>query len=94
MSGTTLRIDYSRKFIKQLKKAPLPIKKSFKSRFNLFLKDPHNPLLRNHLLTGGYSNCRSINITGDWRAIYSEESENNKKVAIFLALGTHSQLYK
>ena len=94
MNAIILRIDYSKKFIKQLKKAPLPIKKSFKNRFNLFLKDPHNPLLRNHLLTGSYSNCRSINITGDWRAIYSETLGKDGKVAIFLAFGTHSQLYK
>ncbi len=94
MSEIILRIDYSRKFIKQLKKAPLSIKIAFKNRFNLFLKNPFVPILNNHLLKGRYSNSRSINITGDWRAIYSETLKKKEKVAIFLALGTHSQLYK
>ena len=94
MNEATARIDYSRSFIKQLKKAPLTIKIAFKNRLNLFLKNPFNPLLNNHLLKGKYSYSRSINITGDWRAIYSETLENKEKVTIFLALGTHSQLYK
>lgn len=94
MNGTTLRIDYSKKFTKQLKRAPLSIKIAFRNRFSLFLKNPFTPILNNHLLKGKYSNSRSINITGDWRAIYSELLEQGQKVAIFLALGTHSQLYK
>ena len=94
MTGTTLRIDYSRKFIKQLKKAPLSIKIAFRDRLSFFLKNPFAPILNNHLLKGRYFNSRSINITGDWRAIYSEVLEKNEKVAVFLALGTHSQLYK
>ena len=88
------RIDYSKKFIKQLKKAPLSIKIAFRDRFNLFLKNPFTPILNNHLLKDKYLYSRSINITGDWRAIYSEAFEKNEKVTIFLALGTHSQLYK
>ncbi len=94
MNVAISRIDYSRKFIKQLKKSPLPIKIAFRDRLNLFLKNPFAPILNNHFLKGKYLNSRSINVTGDWRAIYQEKTEAKAKIAIFLALGTHSQLYK
>lgn len=88
------RIDYSKKFNKQLKKAPLSIKIAFRDRLIIFIKNPFTPILNNHLLKGKYLYSRSINITGDWRAIYSEVSERSDKIVIFLVLGTHSQLYK
>ena len=88
------RIDYTNTFLKQLKKAPLEIKKSFKKRLVFFLKDEFYPILRNHELTGTLESYRSINITGDWRALYTEHSLGNKRVIIFEMLGTHSQLYR
>ncbi len=88
------RIDFSGPFDKQLKKAPLNIKIAFKKRLTIFIKDPFNSRLRNHQLTGKLKNYRSINITGDWRALYSSNKINKENVIIFEALGTHSQLYK
>lgn len=87
------KIDYSSRFEKQLSKAPLNIKRAWRRRLALFLENFHHPQLRNHLLTGQYQGYRSINITGDWRAIYSETGSANKRTIIFHALGTHSQLY-
>ena len=90
MRKSPSRIDYSKKFLKQLKKAPLSIKIAFRQKSELFINDPFNSLLRSHALSGKLKGSRSINITGDWRAIYSE----NKDAVIFELLGTHSQLYK
>lgn len=59
------RIDYSRIFDKQLKKAPLSIKIAFRKRFEIFIKNRFNPQLNNHSLTGKLTGFRSINITGD-----------------------------
>ena len=84
------RIDYSTAFNKQLKIVPLKIKIAFRKRLALFLENPFNPLLNNHSLTGKYSGYRSINVTGDWRAVYSDKGQ----IIIFITLGTHSQLYK
>lgn len=83
-------IKYGRKFSKYYDKAPLKIRKAFLKRREIFKKDPFHPQLNNHQLSGNYKGFRSINITGDWRAIYSEE----KNVITFELLGTHSQLYK
>ena len=84
------RIDYSRKFLKQFKKAPIDINIEFRNRFLIFKKNPYHSTLNNHKLTGKFKGLRSINITGDWRAIYTETDD----AIIFELLGTHSQLYK
>ena len=91
----SIRIDYSNKFSKQLKKIPLEIKIAFRNRFSLFIKNQFNPILNNHALSGNLKGYRSINITGDWRAIYSENTDKDgKKYIIFELFGTHSQLCK
>ena len=95
MRKNSKRIDYSKKFLKQLKKCPLEIKIAFRKRFELFLNEPFHPQLNNHVLSGKYSGYRSINVTGDWRAIFSQHEENDDGiVTIFEVIGTHSQLYK
>lgn len=86
------RIDYSNKFLKELKKAPLKIRIAFKEKLEIFISDKFHPVLNNHSLSGNYKNYRSINITGDWRAIFREF--NNGKLIYFDIIGTHSQLYK
>lgn len=79
----------SKSFAKYYEKAPEKIKKAFKERFNIFLVDSSNTVLNNHALKGTYSGYRSINVTGDWRALYTVIDE----IAVFRVLGTHSQLY-
>lgn len=89
------KVDYSKKFSKQFRKAPLEIKIAFKERFTLFVSDPTHPKLNSHQLIGKYSGLKSINITGDWRAIFQEIGDiEGHLTIIFLFLGTHSQLYK
>lgn len=87
-------IDLSDSFNNQLKKAPLKIKIAFRKRFAWFLENPFHPLLNNHALTGKLSGYRSINITGDWRALYCEwKTSEGKRMIVFELLGTHSELY-
>jgi addiction module RelE/StbE family toxin len=73
MASPPTRINYTHAFEKQLQKAPLKIKQGFLGRRQLFEENPHHPQLRNHALRGRYDGYRSINITGDWQAIYSEQ---------------------
>ncbi|AKM79099.1 TPA: hypothetical protein DEQ95_03835 [Candidatus Beckwithbacteria bacterium] len=86
-----MSIRFSRKFKKQHGKAPLKIRKAFYQRLTLFEKDKFSPLLNNHALSGQWRGYRSINISGDWRAVFIESTRSN--LVIFVALGTHSQLY-
>ena len=83
------RIDFSKKFDKDIRKADIKIKKKFRQRLSLFIRSKNNVLLRNHELKGEWVGYRSKNVTGDWRAIYEEKDGE----VIFVALGTHSQLY-
>ena len=86
------KIEYSQRFIKDLKRAPQKIRLSFRARLEIFLSDNFHPLLNNHALGGKYQNYRSINITGDWRVVFKEDEDGS--VVFFMALGTHSQLYR
>jgi mRNA-degrading endonuclease YafQ of YafQ-DinJ toxin-antitoxin module len=78
-----------RSFKKSYAKQSADIKKVFKERINLFLIDPVHPLLNNRALHGKWIAYRSVNITGDIRAIYKTESF----IAIFVEIGTHNYLY-
>lgn len=79
--------NYSKNFIKQLKKAPQKIKTQLIKRIEIFSQNPLHPSLHNHSLLGEYVGYYSINITGDWRAIYVPISDNE---VLFIALGRHS----
>jgi addiction module RelE/StbE family toxin len=58
-------------------------------RLKIFEENPCNQILDNHPLQGKYLGCRSIDITGNYRAIYYMDGE----IAIFIHIGTHNQLY-
>ncbi len=90
-----MKIKFAKRFVKEYEHTGLKIKKAVKERIDLFNKDPFHPQLRNHPLSGKYSGYRSINITGDWRAIFLVIEETGFETIIsFEMLGTHSQLYK
>ncbi len=89
-----MRVQYDPEFAKKLKKQNVRILKSFTKAIKIFSKNPYDTSLHNHELEREYKGCRSINITGDWRAIYEEVSEGEKIIAYFITFGTHSQLYK
>jgi len=84
-------IQFEKIFEKQFKKFPQKIQGKFHTRLEMFSSNTKHPLLKNHKLHGVWVSHRSINITGDIRAIYKEESE---RIVIFVAMGTHGELYK
>lgn len=82
---------YHRNFKKQYKKLPSAQKKRFAQALALFTTNPYHTDLYNHSLTGQWKGHRSISFGGDWRAHYKIMGEDT---AFFVAVGTHSQLYK
>lgn len=88
------RVKYSKLFLKQIKNAPLRIQEAFRKRRELFFEDPYHSQLRNHLLTGSLQRYRSINVTGDWRALFRMIERDGHAIVFFDAIGTHSQLYR
>ncbi len=88
-----LLIEYSELFKIQLNKVPLEIKNAFKEVRDLFYDYPDHPSLRNHSLIGKYTGFRSIDVTGDWRAVFKIRKTKLKTIITFYLLGTHDQLY-
>jgi len=82
--------NYPKKSRKQFNKLQDGEKRKFKKHRDLFFENPHHPALHNHKLKGKWSGYRSINITGDIRAIYKPVDET---MVHFVAVGTHSELY-
>jgi addiction module RelB/DinJ family antitoxin/addiction module RelE/StbE family toxin len=85
-----MRYFLSKSFEKSFAKLPSKTKKRVTKKLKLFLNNPTHPILNNHPLSGKFSNYRSINISGDIRAIYKTI---NKDTAMFIEIGTHSKLY-
>ena len=85
-----MTLRFHRTFEKQYKKLRENEKKRLKERLALFLTDEFNPLLNNHPLRGKHQGYRSINITGDLRAVYKFQEPDTR---IFVAVDTHSNLY-
>lgn len=82
-------IKFRKAFKKNFKKLSPKIKEKIRERLVLFENDQFNPVLNNHSLKGKYLGYRSINITGNLRAIYKSSS----KEVIFVAIDSHSNLY-
>jgi len=77
-------------FKKQYKKLNIDLKEKVVQKLTLFSKESNAPSLHNHALQGKWKGHRSINITGDLRAIYRKENET----IIFVAIGSHADLYQ
>lgn len=84
-----MEIKYKKRFEKAFKKLPTKIKEQFYDRLEIFIANKFDAVLNNHSVDKVFPNSRSINITGDYRAVF-EESENN---VTFFIIGTHSELY-
>jgi len=95
MKRNIVKVVPTPKFEKLLRKAPRLVRRAYQQRLTIFLRDQFHPFLNNHLLIGSYKGYRSINVTGDWRALYKEIIIDDDRLIIeFHLLGTHSQLYR
>lgn len=80
---------YHKEFLKRFRKQSLKIKEKFKEKLSLFVLDEFDPTLNNHPLRGKYEGYRSINVTGDIRAVFKRTIHE----AIFISIDSHSNLY-
>jgi mRNA-degrading endonuclease YafQ of YafQ-DinJ toxin-antitoxin module len=79
-------IETTKAFDKQYAKLNLKVKTSFKRRVELFKVNPFDISLRNHALKGKYLGYRSIDVTGDVRALYTTQGDT---IIIFGFLAMH-----
>jgi len=81
---------FSKNFKKSFKKKDKFVQEKARERIRLLREDPTNILLNNHKLHGEYAGCNSINITGNFRAIFKYVNKNH---IVFSNIGTHPELY-
>ncbi len=85
-----MRFTTEKGFDKQFRKLPVKIKEKFEERWLFFLADQFHPLLDNHPLNPPFKGSRSINVTGDCRAIFKQVGDD---LIIFTDIGTHHELF-
>jgi addiction module RelE/StbE family toxin len=85
-----MQVRYHKSFQKQVVKLQSAQIKRLRAALKLFEIEPNHLDLYNHSLTGEWAGYRSIAFGGDWRAHFKVVDG----IAIFVAVGTHSQLYK
>ena len=86
-----MRVDFTKSFYKQYQKLPKKTQAQFTKRLGLFISDQKTPILKVHSLMGDYRGCSSFNVTGDIRAVFKVQTS---QVALFIAIGSHSELYE
>ncbi len=86
-----MRVSFHKHFARRYKKCSEKVRVQFKKRLKLFFENPYHPLLENHALHGEWQKFRSINVSGDYRALYRHASDD---IAEFFVIDTHSNLYE
>lgn len=86
-----MNVVFHKKFDKAFVKLSQKTKQQAIERIELFSANPADQTLRKHALNSPYKGSFSIDITGDYRAIFHYVS---KDTALFTHIGSHSQLYR
>lgn len=84
-----LHPNFKKSYKKRIAKNPKLISK-VAERMKLFQKNPKNPVLRAHRLTGAKKDLCSFSVAGDIRILYFLKSIDK---AVFLDIGSHNQVY-
>lgn len=86
-----MNIDFTKKFNKQFEK--LPLKRQEKARLAIanYVTNASTPSLRLHALSGEWHDHYSLSAGGDLRIYFKMVDQNT---VLFVAIGSHSQLYK
>lgn len=85
-----INATYTKRFQKSFDKLNPDLQNEVLSQIRIFREKPFYALLENHKLHGDYKGYSSINITGDFRAVFKHIDKNT---VVFAYLGTHSELY-
>lgn len=85
-----MKIYYSSKFLKEYKHLPIKIKLLAEKKETIFRKDPFNPKLKTHKLSGKLNEYYSFSIDFQYRIIFEFAKEN---IIWFHSVGTH-EIYK
>ncbi len=82
-----MNVVFHKRFDKMASKLSPKIKAKMVERITVFSKDPLDNILRNHALNTPYRGSYSIDITGDYRAIYYLADD---QTALFTHIGVRT----
>jgi mRNA-degrading endonuclease YafQ of YafQ-DinJ toxin-antitoxin module len=85
-----MRVHFHKDFRKKYHRLPKKIQDKFDERLRILITDAEHPLLNIHQLQGERWPLMSMNVTGDYQALYTLE----KGGFMFREIGTHSELYE
>ena len=86
-----MKLQYRKSFQQQFSKLPESKKQLVRDALELFGEHPMHDNLRNHPLKDEWADYRSITADDDLRLHYRVIS---KAIALFVAVGTHDELYR
>lgn len=86
-----MNIKFQENFTRQFNRLSKTQKQVVTDAIELFAENPTHESLRNHPLRNEWANYRSITADDDLRLHYRVL---NKDTALFVAIGTHKELYK
>ena len=86
-----MTVEYTKNFIKQSKKLNPKLRNQLVQRITLFSTNPLDSQLRDHQLKGQYKQYRSIDVTGDYRALY--KVKENEQIILIAKIDKRSRAY-
>lgn len=86
-----MNVDFTKAFNKQFEKLSKKKQQRARATVALFVTNTTATSLRNHSLKGEWFGYRSISAGGDFRLHFKVVDQDT---VLFVAVGTHSQLYK
>ena len=85
-----MKFLFNKKFTRRHAKLNHKIREKFEERLRLFQDNPTDQVLNIHKLSGKYDGMWSMNVTGDYRAIFNKQRND---FIVFLNIGTHPELF-
>ncbi len=67
------------------------IEAEFRERVNIFKKNPFDPRLKTHKLTGSLKGWWSFSVEYNLRVVFSLRNKNQE--ALFMNIGSHDEVY-
>ena len=87
-----MKTFFLKQFRKNYSKRIKPIEnldKRFIQRYQLFIRNREDPILKDHALTGDLKGFRAFWVAGDIRVVYYIMED----IAYFVDIGSHNQVY-
>lgn len=86
-----MELFLTERFKKSFQILPVHVRKHFKKRVALFLKDPFHPSLKSHPLKGNLVGLRAFSVVGGYRVVFCFLKKDQAKL---IDIGSHDRVYR